>query len=290
MKIKTVKIKNEEFETIKVHPLLNKLKMTVSSDLKDTFAFYAEESKYFNHYERPVLTANNKVINNLAAWYSASTNGVAEIEVDIIEGLEEDDVLRFINAKSLFFKRNYPARYALISELRNHFETNPKGIEWVNSMEGDIIQKVSKITGYGESSTKMLAVIGKDDNDYFNQIKEGKLSLREAYNLIQAQGKAEPEQIQGQEGKEEDVLSGLRPSTSTPTPNVSSKGSKYKASDFIPMFAEGKSSIKAYGKVIQLNEQEVIEKSNSIVYHFTSSGGAVVEIIIKNLNIFKATA
>lgn len=280
MKIKTIKLSRENIETAKAHPLLIKLKMTLNNDLQEAFNFHASEAQHFNHYERPIMTKDGLVIGNLASLYSACTNQVEELLVDIVEELDEDELIRFINAKSIFFRRNYSARFSLLVEMRDYLENNPKGIRWAGTLEGDILEKLSNITGYSKSSIKMLQVIGKQGLNNFDKINEGEISLRHAYDTIKANIIDEDNVLSVKNNEEK----------SSPTTVIEQplKKKKYKAENYIPFFVDDKPSIKVFGRVIPLNEEKIVEKNDAIIYFFKTENGAVVEISIKNLKLLKA--
>jgi len=154
IKSKTVKAKD-----LKIDPLLKKLGMETD---EQALAFYADESNYFGHYDTLCVTTGNTVISHPEVWLAAMKNNPEMLlTVDEID-IDDDDLIRFVSGKSIFIRKNYQARYVMISELRNYIENNPKGHEWNQKLAvGDINETIGHIMNYKESSIKQMQAVGE---------------------------------------------------------------------------------------------------------------------------------
>lgn len=262
------KLSKEEYSKLKPHSLLQYFGMKMDRETDGAFRYYAKEADHFNHYDKPIVTIDGFVIGNFMAFQAAINNDLPELEVEVILDLEEDDVLRFVNAKSLFFKKSYVARFRLFKLLKEYLETNPKGILWAKTLTGDINVKVGTITGYHKETVKLVNRIGNKNESLFEKIDDGELALTAA-------AKQCPE--------EPDNTGAIALESS----RIVKK--KFSPSDFKPQFKDDKPSVQVYGKSIPLFEKQVLEYANSVTYIYKSKDEeARVEIKIVNLKHFKS--
>src|ERR1017187_4796586 len=58
---------------------------------------YANETSYWEKYEKPVITGDGIVLKHWEDVEAAKANGLNAIDVIVVEGLEKDELMRYIN-------------------------------------------------------------------------------------------------------------------------------------------------------------------------------------------------
>jgi hypothetical protein len=137
---------------------------------------YANETARWERYEKPVITSDGIVLKHWEDVLAAKANGLEVIDVIVVEGLDEGDLMRYINFCIYFSKLNYLQRFILISELEKYLTTTAKGKAWSQSLRGaernfDINSQLGIITGYHKESIKYYKRIGKHGIKYFDETK-----------------------------------------------------------------------------------------------------------------------
>ena len=190
--VKTLQTKEIPAHELQPHMLLRKIGLMTGDDMEAGIEFFANESKALGHYNSICVTKNYKIISQPEVWQAAiKVDSSMLLTVDVLD-IEDDDLIRFINAKSIFIHRDYKASWALIRELRKYLEENPKGQVWFKELQaGDIIETLHHRTRRSNSLIKQYQAIGKyaDANPTLNvweDIGKGKKweSLRAAAEEI----------------------------------------------------------------------------------------------------------
>ena len=129
------------------HPLFEILKISFPER-------YAIEAKHFNYYEKPVVTEDLLVLTHIEAVKAAIEKELESIEVIVAFDFDMDDAVRFINY-GLFTKKIKSEPKSWISKIsKKLFRKKPKGIEWAETLEGNINEKIGSIIGYDNQTVK----------------------------------------------------------------------------------------------------------------------------------------
>ena len=137
---------------------------------------YVFETAHWDKYEKPIVTPDGTVLKHWEDVMAAKVNGKNGIDVVIVEGLEEDDLIRYVNFCVLFKKLTYLQRYILCCELEKYLRTTVKGKAWSSLLtrgkpEMDINWQLGEITGYHRESIKIYKRIGSKGIEHFDEGK-----------------------------------------------------------------------------------------------------------------------
>lgn len=159
--------------------------------------YYIKEFKHFDGIGFPMVTLlkdnTYDVLSNKEDVIAAKNSHLRYIKVIIVEGLDEDEIPRFIHFRSFYKNKGYKNQFDIMTWLENHFKTNCKGEEWANSIQGDMKKKLATVLGVSESSIQNLKLIGKYDRELLIQLDNKEVSLsRMLETLRNKKEKADP--------------------------------------------------------------------------------------------------
>jgi hypothetical protein len=146
--------------------------------------FYYEEQNHFKYGDKPVITEDNLVLSHWEEVNAAIETRKETIEVVVIEGLEKDDILRFIVHRGFFERRTLQNQFYLLKALTEYLTKNPSGITWAAGIHGKTRKKLATITGLNETKIFYIISIGIYNPKAFDLINEGVSSLTNEYKKI----------------------------------------------------------------------------------------------------------
>lgn len=181
-----------KFRRVKVNPkdlVQHHVIEIIGDEIPD--AFIIGEAKYFGHLNIPVITAEMSILTNIKDVLLAVAMNLKEIEVCIIEGLEDGEVIRFLNYKGIFLNLSYDKVLALFDLVQAYYDEKQRGKDWVNSMPGiDTRSRIAYVFGYRSGSiVAMLRSIQKYCPELFERMspnkhrEEGKITIQKAYKM-----------------------------------------------------------------------------------------------------------
>ena len=140
-----------------------------------------------------IATENNSVLFNMEAVEHAIKTGLKEIDVVVIEGLDEDEVIQVISLKNMRKKLSRYRLAELIVELRAYLDENPSGKAWRDEIPGaKVIEKVAFLLGYSYGMTTSILKIYKYNSGLLKKIDDGEMTFTEADALSSPQKDAAP--------------------------------------------------------------------------------------------------
>ena len=133
---------------------------------------YQNETQYFgHHYEMPVVTSNNVILSHREDVEAAFENKQDTLEVMVVSGLDEGDLMRF-NLKTIFFKKLAKAdRKKLCTLLEDYLRNDPYGIKWAEEL---------KLNGHNDINEKLKAILNcsKDLIKLIKRTNENEVNLQ----------------------------------------------------------------------------------------------------------------
>ncbi|NNV57207.1 hypothetical protein [Limnovirga soli] len=176
---------------LSIHPVVD---MFPNNEITPT---YLKEAAFFNHYDCPVVTIDNKVLTHPESFISASENGLKEIEVIVIENISEKEITRMIcYGQFQYHKRNNLKFYLLINFLINQLEIYPEWAKEIETEEENADYKVAAILGCSRSTVYRTRYVGNFDLNLFDRVEnEEDFTMFHAYQIAQQRkgGKIEKE-------------------------------------------------------------------------------------------------
>jgi hypothetical protein len=85
--------------------------------------------------EKPLINREGVVLKHWQDVLAAIANDKTQMDVTIVEGLDESDLLRFINICLFFKKLTYRQRFELIIRLEKYLKETVKGKIWSKSLQ-----------------------------------------------------------------------------------------------------------------------------------------------------------
>lgn len=187
------KFTGKQFSKVKdleLHPFLKRMGLD-EDNVSDFLEIYNDSYSLFQHHDTIVVNQDRKVISNPLVYFSLmKVDAEKLVEVDVVD-IDEGDLIRFINTKSVYLRRNYKAKYQLFKELKRYLKYTEKGMQWLAQLKTkDKNIAIAKITGYSESMIKQYLKVGsygEDTNtDVFSEIGFGEtqISMKEAESRV----------------------------------------------------------------------------------------------------------
>lgn len=145
---------------------------------------FIEDAKRFG-FGKPVVTSKMLILTHEDAVLAAIEMGLDEIEVLVADGLEEDEVPRFLNYKKRFQgKKDYAVISKIIEFLYNHLDNTIAGQEWKAVIPGENIRKkVGYLLGYNDTMVQHIRNIAENAPEYFPLLSTTEAKFSEVIKL-----------------------------------------------------------------------------------------------------------
>lgn len=174
----TLRRENRELISLSAHPIVATLGYLRPDDL------YLNELKHFGLYKPVIITDDGLYISNPDYIDAALQLGEKNIDVIIIEGASNNDIIRLINFESrVAYRASKTLLYKTIKMLQEHLWNTPEGRVWAENIEGENIdKKIGSIVGYSGSLVALVKSIGKKDPTLLDRIDDpdGDMTLTKA--------------------------------------------------------------------------------------------------------------
>src|SRR5438309_3952238 len=88
-----IETKQMEVNAISPHRILYKLGLLDDPGLEKVQMIFTKEIKVLGYPERLTVTDQGELLTNVPAWRAMKENGVHECQVDVLSGLQDNEVL-----------------------------------------------------------------------------------------------------------------------------------------------------------------------------------------------------
>jgi len=156
--------------------------------------------------DQVIGTQDGSVLYNWEAVEYAKKAGLKEIDVVVIEGLDEDEVIQVVSLKNIHRKLSRHLLAELIIELRRYMDENPMGQHWKDEVPGkDVVSKIGFLLDYSYGMTSQILKIYKYNPSLLKKIDEGEMTFTQALNFCLPPKQSTAPEKQTLEEDEEDV-------------------------------------------------------------------------------------
>lgn len=138
--------------------------------------------------KRPIITEDMKYVTSPDLIDALKELGVKEVDVLVLDGANQNDLLKIINFESRpMYRGSKSLLYKTIKTLQHHLWNTDEGKEWYKQIHGDDInEKIGTLVGYKKSTISRIKSIGDNDFTYLEQVDDvdTEMTLRRAEEIL----------------------------------------------------------------------------------------------------------
>jgi len=195
----TTRVSKVKVSDLKVSPYLQKYGVSTVPD------FVTKQMKKFNlKPDQIIATKDNIVLYNAEGLEQAKQLNLKEVDVVIIDGLEEDELIQVTAFKNMGKKVKRRVIAEVIRELEEYMTNDEKGKVWKDEVPGSRINdKISFLIGKSYGSVYSIREMYKYNTDLLDKIDNGSITIKEAEEEIAMLKKNEEDELNGDGNGEE---------------------------------------------------------------------------------------
>lgn len=163
---------------LQVHELLK----IVGYDEPDEI--FKERAKYFNYYERPVVTGDGYVINQIPDFLAALQSNVPELEVVVMKNVMVNDIIDFISFKHVWkHGKSRRKMYEMAKVLTEYVQEKDKA--WKDQFKSNKTRGiVAEMAGVSDGTIQSVTAIGNYNPELLDEVDNKKITASQALKIV----------------------------------------------------------------------------------------------------------
>lgn len=175
-------VKEAKVSDCTVYPYLLKYGVTTIPD------FVRRQMEKFDIKPNQIIaTEKLMIIHNVEAYNLAKRMNQEKIEIVIIKGLEEDELMQVTATMNFNKKMKRKDVAEVIQDLKDYMTNNEKGKIWKDEIPGErILDKIGELTDRSYGIVYSISEMYKYNADLLDKIDSGDIKIQEAEEKIKA--------------------------------------------------------------------------------------------------------
>ena len=186
----TINVKMMPVSNLKQAAMLKKYGIDKPSEFEIT---QLQKFGLTDHLKGIVATENGTVLCNWELVLIAQAAGIADIEVIIVNGLAENEIIQVIAVKNIRKKLLKTALVDLILDYRDYLTKDDAGVEWAKEIPGNSTDaRIGTIVGYSYGMINGYQTINKLHPEFIEMMDKGEMTYTRAIEIINSEKVCDP--------------------------------------------------------------------------------------------------